>query len=109
MNLGDNLKLIRKKKGIKQNELAEISGISRPQLSRIERGLQKNPTLETLVTISTALECSIDELVFGEENPNIDMKLLTAIQNLEPNKLETLRELMRSFLGHAMAQKLMKI
>ena len=68
MNLGENIKLKREQLGLSRAELIDRSGVSTAQMSRIERGEQKNPNLETLVAIATALNTSIDEIVFGEES-----------------------------------------
>jgi len=42
-------------RGISLTELAELTGMTRQSLSRIERGENKNPTISTLQRITTAL------------------------------------------------------
>jgi transcriptional regulator with XRE-family HTH domain len=108
MNLNDNLSKIRKNKRLTQNQLTELSGISKGQISKLESGKQRDPRIQTLIALATALECSVDEIVFGDNNPNIDIQLLTAIENLEDDKKHILREMMKAFLSHSMAEKLMK-
>jgi transcriptional regulator with XRE-family HTH domain len=47
--LGERFAALRKERGLTQTEAAERSGLSRPTLSRAERG--ENPTLHTLVRL----------------------------------------------------------
>ena len=65
-HVGDNIKRIRRKAGMNQQELAERCGISKSQLSRLESGEQDNPLIKTIIPIATALGVSLDEIVFGE-------------------------------------------
>ncbi len=51
---GENLRDIRKSKGITQESLAFESGLNISQIARIERGVV-NPTVCTLLLISKAL------------------------------------------------------
>ncbi len=45
----------RQEKGLSLQQLSDLTGISRPALSRIESGDNKNPTLNTLLRIAKAL------------------------------------------------------
>jgi transcriptional regulator with XRE-family HTH domain len=54
MNIGTTIKDIRKKRSLKQLELAKITGVSQTYLSQIESG-SKKPTLDILEKISNAL------------------------------------------------------
>lgn len=47
--------------GFSQEDLADVSGLHRTYISGIERG-DRNPTLEILLRLSTALRCSLHEL-----------------------------------------------
>ena len=58
---GENLKYLRKSKGLTQERLAEILGISHRQLSRIEAG-DNFPSVETLEKISLYLETELKVL-----------------------------------------------
>lgn len=49
-------------KGISQQRLAEMAGISRTGLRHIE-SLEKNPTLYSLLKISKALDVALSELL----------------------------------------------
>ena len=52
----------RRLKGFTQKELSELSGVSRPRISDIERG--KGPyNLESLLLIAKALDVNIGDLI----------------------------------------------
>lgn len=53
----------RQEKGISQNHLAKLVGISQPYMNQIETGV-RNPTLPTLMKICEILDISL----FGKEN-----------------------------------------
>ena len=61
--LSDNIKNIRKKKGLSQDKLAKIADVTHTTLVKIESGVNDNPTIKTLMKIANALEISIDKLV----------------------------------------------
>lgn len=61
MLVQDNLKFLRKKKGLTQEALAEALGISRSKLAGYE--LSITPPIETLVKISDYLRVSLDILI----------------------------------------------
>ena len=62
----NNIKIIRKQKGIKQQELAEALGIKKSYMSRIENS-KKSISLKRAIEIADFLNVSLDELV-GREN-----------------------------------------
>ncbi len=59
--IGLKIKLERVKRGLSQEQLAELADLSRPTIGAIERG-QKSPTFNTLEAIAKAFEISIQEL-----------------------------------------------
>lgn len=61
-NLGINIKSARLKRGISQEELSTITGISRNSISMIETG-KLNPTILKFVDIANALETDILKLI----------------------------------------------
>lgn len=61
--LSANVKKLRKKQHLSQEQLAQKAGITYSTLIKIESGLNKNPTLETLTKIANAFKVKIDELV----------------------------------------------
>ena len=66
LKIGNNVKLLRKKKKISQKEMAERNGISVSQYQRIEAGLA-NVSIKTLVKVASYLGVGVDLLVYGEE------------------------------------------
>lgn len=61
--LAENIKSIRKKKGLTQEKLARLADISNNTLVKIEMGMAKEPTITTITKIADVLEVSIDTLV----------------------------------------------
>lgn len=66
MNVGANIRLLRERQGIKQVDLARLTGISQPMLCQIERGT-KACTVQLAVEIAAALGCELSELC----SPNV--------------------------------------
>ena len=64
--VGENCARIRKEKGLTQERLSELCGLSQQYLSDLERG-KRNPTIVTLYEIAQALEVSHLELVAPAE------------------------------------------
>lgn len=60
----NQVKKIRKEKGITLVKLSEISGVSVGYLCHLEKGSRKNPSIETMEKISRALNKSITEIFF---------------------------------------------
>lgn len=61
--IANNLKRLRKKRGLSQERLARLADISLNTLTKIESGFAKKPTIQTVVKLAKALEVSLDELV----------------------------------------------
>jgi transcriptional regulator with XRE-family HTH domain len=64
---GAQLRLLRKKAGIKQSELGEAVGLSLKQISNMEIG-RRSPSVEVLVAIADYFKISLDSLV-GRDDP----------------------------------------
>jgi transcriptional regulator with XRE-family HTH domain len=60
--VGGNVRRIRQKKGLTQEQLAEISGFSQQYISGLEQG-RRNPTVVTLYELASALGVSHLDLV----------------------------------------------
>ncbi|WP_406701428.1 helix-turn-helix domain-containing protein [Sphingomonas caeni] len=60
--VGANVARIRRERGLTQEALAELCGLSQQYLSGLERG-QRNPTIVTIYEIAMALGVSHIELV----------------------------------------------
>jgi transcriptional regulator with XRE-family HTH domain len=61
--LAQNIRKLRKKKGLSQEKLARLADISTATLVKIEAGVAKEPTITTVIKIADALDISIDELI----------------------------------------------
>ncbi|MDP8230035.1 MAG: helix-turn-helix transcriptional regulator [Candidatus Gorgyraea atricola] len=61
--LSENIKRLRKKKGISQDKLAKLADVTHTTLVKLESGANNNPTVKTLSKIAQALEISLDKLV----------------------------------------------
>ena len=61
--LSVNIKRLRKSKGISQDKLAKLADVTHTTLVKIESGVNKNPTIKTLMKIATALDVGIDKLI----------------------------------------------
>ena len=59
--LGRALRWLREDRGLKQEDVAQIAGITRPMLSAYERG-RVQPTLDTLDRLLRALDCDLSAL-----------------------------------------------
>jgi transcriptional regulator with XRE-family HTH domain len=63
MTFGEYLKHLRSEKEISQRELAEKSGVSNAEISRIETGERKKPSPITLKAIAPFLNITYEELL----------------------------------------------
>ena len=61
--LGGRVKELRKKRGMKQVELAKVSGITQATICRIETGEVHQPRPEVLLKIARALGVPVDYLL----------------------------------------------
>lgn len=61
MNIGDNIRRARRKKGLSQKALGELLKMSPVMISQYENG-KRTPKFDTLTRFCTALECSITDL-----------------------------------------------
>ena len=62
-NITENLKKLRKGKGLSQEKLARLADVANNTIVKIEAGKNQNPTLDTLKKISKVLEVSVDDLI----------------------------------------------
>lgn len=54
---------LRKARGLSKRKLSKLSGLGRSTITEIETGYRGNPTCITLIKLSKALNCAIDELI----------------------------------------------
>ncbi len=97
----DNLKQVRSLKGLTQKELAQRSGISQPEISRLERGMEATPSDATV--FSSVLDVDPEELAkpVGPVSINVNpaevepvMELINAYRQ-DPSVLAQVREYLR--------------
>jgi transcriptional regulator with XRE-family HTH domain len=60
--IGQNVRRMRQKKGLTQEQFAEVSGFSQQYISSLEKG-RRNPTIITLYELAVALGVSHIDLV----------------------------------------------
>jgi len=63
MTTGERLRAIRNLRGLTQDKLAELSGVTQANISDIETGDVKSPTGETIVKLAEALGITTDHLL----------------------------------------------
>ena len=66
MKLGQRLRLIRKENQLTLKKLSQLSGLSVPYLSDMERGVV-NPSINTLQKVASAYNVSVKDLISGVE------------------------------------------
>jgi len=64
--LGERVKELRRSRGLTLEGLAEISGVSRAMISKLERG-EKNPTLVVAAKLAEGLGVTLSRLAGMEE------------------------------------------
>jgi transcriptional regulator with XRE-family HTH domain len=58
-----NIKKLRSEKGYSLEKVARLADLSLNTVIRIESGVNKNPTIETLTKIAKALNVGVDDLI----------------------------------------------
>jgi len=61
--ISENLKKLREKKGYSLEKVARLADLSLNTIVKVENGVNKNPTIETLTKIANALEVGVDDLI----------------------------------------------
>ena len=96
--LGCAIKHQRSVIGISQEQLAIRANISSTHLSNIENGRSK-PSLETLYTISSVLNCSISQLICKNQFDVIEIDeenmLAMILKKCNSNEYDTLNDFVR--------------
>lgn len=80
INIGDNIKTARKRKGFTQEELANQIGVTSQAVSRWESG-SGMPDISMIVPIAQVLSVSTD-MLFGLESKEHDTSQLKQINNM---------------------------
>lgn len=91
-SIGKNIRKCRQTKKLRQEDLAELTGLSSNYIGMVERG-EKIPALETFITILNALGASADVvladvLVFGYQIKNsLLAEKLAALSKTERDRI----------------------
>ena len=62
----NKIKVIREEKGMTLEKLAKLAGISAGYLCHLEKGTRKNPSIEVMDSISSALDKTIMEVFLNK-------------------------------------------
>ena len=62
-----DLKTMRLRRGLNQQELSKRSTVPQPMISEIESGAARYPQINTLYKLARALRCSVDDFIVDEE------------------------------------------
>jgi len=83
-NIGRNIQVQRTCLGMSVTDLQEATNISTSMIYDIERGI-KFPSIESLILLSNALNCSADYILTGQKTHDMNLEDLTLM-----NKIKTL-------------------
>jgi len=61
--IAQNIKKYRKKKGVSQDKLSKLAGVTYNTIIKIESGATLNPRVDTLRLIAKALGVGVDDLI----------------------------------------------
>lgn len=66
MNLGENIKKLRKEKGLSQEQLAEMLNVSRQAVSKWESG-KTYPDIDNLILLKGIFNVTLDDLIINDD------------------------------------------
>lgn len=104
-HIGEHIKRIRKTVGISQQELAEMSGVSKAQISRLENGEQTNPQINTIVSIASNLGVSVEEVIYGNKTDSFSY-LEKTLKELPQQDQEAIKKLIKVWILMSQSEKL---
>ncbi|MBU7316071.1 helix-turn-helix transcriptional regulator [Paenibacillus oleatilyticus] len=64
------VKEMRKTVGLTVKELADLSGLTQPTITNLENGSNTNPKINSVIKLCDVFGCSVDWLMFGDDNKN---------------------------------------
>ena len=100
MVFAKRLNSLRKERGLTQQALADNIELHVNQIKRYEAGTAQ-PTLDTLVKLSKALQTTLDDLVFGDDqrSPIDELKLqFEALTQFSDNERIVAKEVLESLI-----------
>ena len=81
MSIGENIKRLRRDKGLTQGQLADNSKLGLNLISRLERNAT-DPKLSSLYKLMNALECTADALLLDDDISGLPMILKTSLERI---------------------------
>jgi XRE family transcriptional regulator of biofilm formation len=82
--IGKRVQQLRKERGMSLTELAERAGVAKSYISKLERDIQKNPSIQFLEKISAVLSVPVDRLIDTQssapDNDEIDQEWFELIK-----------------------------
>lgn len=81
-SIGKNIRKYRSDKKMRQEDLAELTGLSTTYVGMVERG-EKIPSLETFLSILNALNVSADMVLYEVLSTGYDIKVSLLNEKLE--------------------------
>lgn len=103
MALGVKIKELRMKKNLSLQQVADGVGSSKANIWELEKGTNKNPSMDSLNKLADFFEVSVAYLV--GEDPNSEgeepelVSMYRDLKGLTNKDRETIRELMKHFKG----------
>jgi len=96
LEVGDNIRDIRKLRGLNQDQLAEMACLNRVTVAKYESG-KVEPGAKALCRIADALEVSVDMLLGREQQetpppPALDDVLVDLLINLTPAQVQRVKD-----------------
>ena len=88
MTLGKRIAMLRRQRGLKQDDLANTLGVSAQAVSKWEND-QTCPDISLLPKLAELLEVSVDELLSGKKE-----ELVTTVKVLPPEERKDIKELL---------------
>ena len=91
MNIGENIRKIRKDKNISRKELANRIGYSVYAIEKYEQG-QRNPSINALIDISKALNVTYTDLIEGRECKGLKVTVKLTETDIVENIIRMLKQ-----------------
>ena len=91
MNVGENIKKIRKEKNKSAKYIAEKVGCSTQAILQYERG-ERTPSINTLIDISKALDVTYTDLIEGKEHKGLKVTVKLTETDIVENIIRMLKQ-----------------
>lgn len=91
MNVGENIRKIRKEKNKSAKYIAEKVGCSTQAILQYERG-ERTPSINTLIDISKALDVTYTDLIEGKEHKGLKVTVKLTETDIVENIIRMLKQ-----------------